>query len=536
MKKTPLSLVCASLGGLLLVPAALAQLPDTDGDGIADYFEMQLGYDWHNPASRPLDQDADGIPDIFDNDIDGDGISNQEEQAQGYNPQQADPDIDGDGVPNERDAFPLDPREWSDLDGDGIGDNADPDTDGDGVPDVQEIALGYNPLSRDSVPPDRDGDGISDAFDSDRDGDGFGDAMDMFPDDPTEWFDLDADGIGDNQDADIDGDGISNEQEKALGFDPYDRFSVPPDLDGDGIPDALDDDSDGDGVANTQDAFPLDASEWADMDDDGRGDNSDADIDGDGISNEDEIALGFDPRDRFSVPPDLDGDGLPDVLDDDIDGDGVLNAADAFPNDRREWTDLDADGVGDNRDPDVDGDGIANIYEQQLGFDLRDSLSVPPDLDGDGIPDALDTDIDGDGVSNNEDAFPRLVSEWADRDGDGVGDNTDPDIDGDGFSNAQERQMRTDPYQRLSFPDLEPPVLDLIRWSAAGPDLLQGMVYDDGMGLRAVWLQHSTGQRCDGELVYSGHFRIQCSAAQGAPGWMLMAEDKAGNQVRRQLK
>lgn len=35
------------------------------------------------------------------------------------------PDLDGDGVPNEDDAFPLDPNEWADSDGDGIGDNSD---------------------------------------------------------------------------------------------------------------------------------------------------------------------------------------------------------------------------------------------------------------------------------------------------------------------------------------------------------------------------------------------------------------------------
>ena len=47
-------------------------------------------------------------------DLDGDGI-----------PDDLDPDIDGDGVPNELDAFPRDPTEWADSDGDGIGDNKD---------------------------------------------------------------------------------------------------------------------------------------------------------------------------------------------------------------------------------------------------------------------------------------------------------------------------------------------------------------------------------------------------------------------------
>ena len=36
-------------------------------------------------------------------------------------------DSDGDGVPDAEDAFPLNPTEWADSDGDGIGNNADPD-------------------------------------------------------------------------------------------------------------------------------------------------------------------------------------------------------------------------------------------------------------------------------------------------------------------------------------------------------------------------------------------------------------------------
>ncbi len=49
-----------------------------------------------------------------------------------------DGDADGDGVPDSEDAFPGDPNEWLDTDGDGIGDNADDDDDGDGVPDVSD--------------------------------------------------------------------------------------------------------------------------------------------------------------------------------------------------------------------------------------------------------------------------------------------------------------------------------------------------------------------------------------------------------------
>jgi len=47
-------------------------------------------------------------------------------------------DTDGDGVLDDEDAFPNDPTEWDDTDGDGTGDNADDDDDNDGVPDEQD--------------------------------------------------------------------------------------------------------------------------------------------------------------------------------------------------------------------------------------------------------------------------------------------------------------------------------------------------------------------------------------------------------------
>lgn len=47
-------------------------------------------------------------------------------------------DSDGDGVMDDEDAFPDDPYEWQDTDGDGIGDNADTDDDNDGVPDNED--------------------------------------------------------------------------------------------------------------------------------------------------------------------------------------------------------------------------------------------------------------------------------------------------------------------------------------------------------------------------------------------------------------
>jgi uncharacterized repeat protein (TIGR02543 family) len=91
------------------------------------------------------------------NDADGDEWTNYEEIViRGTNPTL--PDTDGDTVKDSKDAFPLDPTETLDTDGDAIGDNLDTDDDGDGYSDVDEINIHLtNPKRADS-----DGDGLTD--------------------------------------------------------------------------------------------------------------------------------------------------------------------------------------------------------------------------------------------------------------------------------------------------------------------------------------------------------------------------------------
>jgi hypothetical protein len=128
-------------------------------------------------------------------------------------PNHLDPDDDEDGVPDKEDAFPLEPEEWQDKDGDLIGDNLDADDDGDGIAD------------------DWNENGIPDWEELDIDGDGVDRAKsvpwDVFPLDPNEWQDTDADGIGDNRDLDDDNDGYSDEEESKRGTDPLDKLSFP---------------------------------------------------------------------------------------------------------------------------------------------------------------------------------------------------------------------------------------------------------------------------------------------------------------------
>ena len=138
-------------------------------------------------------------------------------------------------------------------------------------------------------------------------------------------------------------------------------------------------------------------------------------------------------------PPDIDKDGRPNNLDADDDGDGVPDKEDAFPLEPQEWRDKDGDWIGDNLDADDDGDGIADDWNKN------------------GVPDYEELDIDGDGVDRAKsvpwDVFPLDSKEWRDTDGDGVGDNSDLDDDGDGYNDKEEIRRRTDPLNKLSFPN-----------------------------------------------------------------------------------
>lgn len=112
---------------------------DSDGDGLDDYQEVEiLGLD---PLSK--DSDGNGIVD-FDEDNDGDGLSNGEEILLGCNPMLGDSDEDRLNDFEEVKLYNTNPNEE--------------DTDGDSVSDFIEVELGLNPLLKDT-----DNDGVLDS-------------------------------------------------------------------------------------------------------------------------------------------------------------------------------------------------------------------------------------------------------------------------------------------------------------------------------------------------------------------------------------
>ena len=373
-----------------LILHGVMNMSDFDGDGEIDFYDIDDDNDGYNDdvdafsldPNEWSDNDMDGYGDNTDMDDDNDGYWDSCEPAdwltaqlvesiEGLNSFNTDNSLPS-TCPDKVDWNTTNSAEWSDLDGDGIGDNADPNDDGDfdangnDWTDEEELACGTSPVDSTDKPSDNDGDGICDAIDTDDDGDLIPDALDAFPMDSTESEDLDGDGIGDEEDDDDDGDGWADLVEPNCGTDERDATSTPSDWDNDKQCDAVDTDDDNDGYddpdVNGDDAFPNNPLEWVDTDGDGKGDNADTDDDGDGwLDVTETICLTAggkgDPMVASEMPDDLDGDGLCDQVDPDRDGDTYPDPAninniqpweDHFPEDSTEWHDANNDGLGDN--------------------------------------------------------------------------------------------------------------------------------------------------------------------------------------------
>lgn len=127
-----------------------AGFPDTDGDGIPDYLEKDIGTD-----PQKADSDDDGLTDYEEFYLTGTDPTVYDSITEGVS--DADADSDKDGLSNKKELdLSTDPL-LEDTDKDGLIDGAetiiygtDPlkyDTDDDGIGDGDEIALGLDPLN-----------------------------------------------------------------------------------------------------------------------------------------------------------------------------------------------------------------------------------------------------------------------------------------------------------------------------------------------------------------------------------------------------
>jgi hypothetical protein len=378
--------------------------PDDDSDGLSNEEEDLNG----NGIPNDDDTDNDGTPNYLDEDDDGDGVPTVDEDRNGDGnpandhsdsdtiPDYLDDDDDGDGIPT------------ADEDPNGDGDPTNDDTDDDGTPNYLDD--------------DDDGDGTPTA---DEDGDSDSDTVPDYLEPDNE--DVDNDGQDNQHDPDDDDDGVPTANEDPSG----DGNPTNDDTDSDGTPNYLDDDDDGDGILTANEDPNGDGNPTNDdTDGDGTPDYLDRDDDGDGIYTDYE-----NPDPNVDHNPDdaqnTDGDELPDYLDRDDDGDGIYTDyenpdpnVDHNPDDAQ---DTDGDTAPDYLDDDDDGDGINTNDERpdpngdHNPDDSRnaDGDAGVPDITSDNLPDYLDPDDDGDGTNTNEESTE-------DSDGDSVPDYLDP--------------------------------------------------------------------------------------------------------------
>jgi|TARA_B100001094_G_scaffold180854_1_gene175239 hypothetical protein len=443
------------------------QWADSDGDGFGDNGSEGAT----NPDRFPLniaaaeDNDSDGYPDKWTDfwngtlDDDGDGVLNFEDycgnstitdppsvDASGCNnpassrpqpktltpvlnngdlvldgcpgvtgnstsPSPGCPDSDGDGWMNSQDAFPTEPTQWLDFDGDGFGDNSQ-GFQADECPTVSGVFNGTSPFV--------DGTGYGCRFidDSDEDGDFVPDAEDLCKG-TDQGLDVNSVGCADNQldddedlvknDADlcpqtplgetVDSDGCSEAQ--LLTDDDMDNVAGPSDLCPDTLPDEREEvdangcsasqrDSDNDTVSDLDDQCP------------------------DTPANYPVLSNGCTDEDAFEL--DLDGDGFAGAYTytlNEATGLRENQSGDDFPTDKTQWFDQDGDGYGDNA---LGNQSDACPEEKGTSFvDFFGCLD-----DGDGYRDEFEPP----GLAGNP-------TQWEDADYDGLGDNingTFPDL------------------------------------------------------------------------------------------------------------
>ncbi len=254
---------------------------DSDGDGLPDILELQLGTSPYKKDSdddgiddlteigdlaNPRDSDGDKLIDALDPDDDNDGIPTRQEGRGDhdldripnyldteFNAPDPEADYDGDGIKNAvENSEILSGNRFAvlDTDGDFVPNALDSDSDNDGKPDnvewpnpMDKPLLGDRDVLPDYVDVD---DHSSDSYGGDSDADGLSDTLECGSVLWSLCFDSNQDGQPDYMEIDSDNDGLTDTLEAGQNPD------FPLDSDRDGMPDYRDGDSDNDGMADAQ--------------------------------------------------------------------------------------------------------------------------------------------------------------------------------------------------------------------------------------------------------------------------------------------
>ena len=400
-------------------PLKLAELVDTDGDGVADGNDTMpnnssVCHDTDNDTcdecatgtvlatnNDGTDSDSDGLCDAGDTDDDNDGVSDVDEAMVNTSP--TDPAKCGDSDADTCDDCAVGVDQFGamadnkpnadglDSDSDGKCNAGDTDDDNDGVSDATETTNGTSPTDATKC-----GDSDADTCDDCAVGvDQFGAMADNKPN--ADGLDSDLDGKCNAGDTDDDNDGVTDVDETANGTSTTDATTC-----GDSDAYTCDDcvvgvDQFGAMADNTPNA------DGADIDSDGKCDAGDTDDDNDGVSDEIETTNGTSTTDPTTC-----GDSDADTCDDCVVGvDQFGDKSDVLAN--NDGADSDSDGKCDIGD-DSDDDGVSDADELKNHTDPNDGDSDDDgvvdgdeknwdqDSDADGLINALDPDSDNDGL------------------------------------------------------------------------------------------------------------------------------------------